>query len=330
MVRPLTTPLIRAWGDVGEGPAPTVPAQFQSGDWSVADAGTGGTIIISITSLPADGGSPITALEYSIDGGAFVALGGISTGDYPVSGLVNDVMVGVILRAVNAVGAGPNSTNKAVTPTSPVVSAPSVVQTKNAADTSVNTSCTFVLPATITVGTRGYIVLKTGAAVTFSAVPAGWELAFEEISISTGFRVYKKTNPFAGTEGGTTLTWTASGATTACFAFLEAADSVGQVDAVYIASLNPPAVAPTGGATDTIILAVSAIRRTDNDCTAPPANYTANAPLLVETAAASTSSGHVALAAAHRELSTAAEDPGTFTWTGTLTTDPSSVTVAIR
>jgi hypothetical protein len=215
-------------------------------------------------------------------------------------------------------------------PPPPPPTPPSVVQTKNAPDTTVNTSCSFALPAGVAAGNRGYIVLKTGAAVTVSVVPAGWELSFEDVSIATGFRVYKTTGVFAGTEGGTTLTWTVSGAATAAFAFLEAANSVGQVTAAYAASLNPPAVVPAGGLADTIILAVSACRRTDNDCSAAPTDYTPGSPLQVETAAASTSSGHTALAAAHRTLSTASEDPGTFTWTGTLTTDPSSVTVAIR
>ena len=99
------------------GGALTVPAQFGTGDWSVADAGTGGDITITVTTLPDDGGSALTDLEYQIDGGSWVSLGDTATGDYPVSGLTDDVEVDVAIRAVNAVGAGTASATKAVTPT---------------------------------------------------------------------------------------------------------------------------------------------------------------------------------------------------------------------
>lgn len=102
-------------GVVGE--SATAPAQFQDGDWSVADKETGGTITITISTLPSDGGSAITDLEYQIDGGAWTSLGGTTTGSYDVSGLTDDVAVSVAIRAVNAVGAGTASAMKAVTPT---------------------------------------------------------------------------------------------------------------------------------------------------------------------------------------------------------------------
>jgi hypothetical protein len=212
----------------------------------------------------------------------------------------------------------------------PAPTLPDVVQATTGVDTTNGTTVSFTLPAVIAAGTQGVIAVKTGATITFSAIPAGWELVDEDVAIASGMRVYKKTAPFAGTEGGTTLSWTASGATLAAFAFIEVANSIGQVDTEYTAALDPPSVSPTGGADDTVIFAVSAIRRTDNDCTAPPTNYTGATPLMSETAAANTSSGHVAMAAAYRELSTAAENPGAFTWTGTLTIDPQSVTIAIR
>jgi len=95
----------------------TVPAQFGTGDWSVADDETGGDITITVTTLPDDGGSALTDLEYQIDGGAGVSLGDTVTGDYPVSGLTDDVEISVAIRAVNAVGTGTASATKAVTPT---------------------------------------------------------------------------------------------------------------------------------------------------------------------------------------------------------------------
>lgn len=104
------------FGQSGAGSA-TVPAQFGPGDWSVADDATSGDITISITALPADGGSAITDLEYQIDGGSWVSVAGTTTGDYPISGLTDDVEVDVAIRAVNAIGAGTASATKAVTPT---------------------------------------------------------------------------------------------------------------------------------------------------------------------------------------------------------------------
>jgi len=96
----------------------TAPLQFQINDWSVADLGTAGDIRIRVISLPSDGGSAITDLEYQVDGGSWVSLAGTTAGDYTVSGLTDNVEVDVAIRAVNAIGAGTASATKAVTPTS--------------------------------------------------------------------------------------------------------------------------------------------------------------------------------------------------------------------
>lgn len=127
-----------------DGPVLTAPAQFSPSDWSVSDDQTGGDITISIGTLPDDGGSPITDLEYQIDGDGWVSLGGTTTGDYPVSGLTDDVMVGVTVRAVNVIGAGQTSANKAVTPTNPDITAPILSSPTDAAtgDTTASLSVT--------------------------------------------------------------------------------------------------------------------------------------------------------------------------------------------
>lgn len=102
--------------DGGPGGA-TAPAQFQLGEWSVADDGTAGDITISITALPSNGGSAITDLAYQIDGGSWTSLGGTTTGDYPLSGFTDNVEVDVAIRAVNAIGNGTASLTKAVVST---------------------------------------------------------------------------------------------------------------------------------------------------------------------------------------------------------------------
>lgn len=101
----------------GEPPPATAPAQTNSGEWSVVDNATDGDITISITTLPFNGGSAITDLQYQLDGGSWVSLGSAVIGDYPVSGLVNNQEYDVAVRAVNAIGNGPASATKPVTPT---------------------------------------------------------------------------------------------------------------------------------------------------------------------------------------------------------------------
>jgi hypothetical protein len=93
------------------------PAAFVVGNWTVADASTGGDINITITALPSARGSAITALEYRVGAGAWVDLGGIITGVYPVAGLTDDLEVSITIRAVNAIGNGAASDAKLVTPT---------------------------------------------------------------------------------------------------------------------------------------------------------------------------------------------------------------------
>ena len=98
-------------------PAVGAPDAFTAGQWSVADDGTNGDATITITTLPADNGSAITALEYRLNGGAAVSLGGTTTGAYGISGLTDGVSTNVQVRAVNANGSGGWSDTKSVTST---------------------------------------------------------------------------------------------------------------------------------------------------------------------------------------------------------------------
>ena len=102
----------------GEAAPATVPVQFTNTNWNVVDKGTGTEVTLTINSLPFDGGSPLTSLEYRIDAGSWVQLtASPSTGTYNISGLTVDVEVTFTLRAVNAIGNGTESAGKAVTPT---------------------------------------------------------------------------------------------------------------------------------------------------------------------------------------------------------------------
>jgi hypothetical protein len=98
-------------------PAATAPAQFGVGDWSVStQTGVSGGVTITVSALPANGGSAITALEYDVGAsGTWVALTGTGTGARTVN-VGTTAEVSIRLRAVNAVGAGVASAGKSVTP----------------------------------------------------------------------------------------------------------------------------------------------------------------------------------------------------------------------
>ena len=110
------TPSDLEW-TVPAGSGPAVPDQFGSGDWSVADDGTNGDATITVTTLPADNGATITDLEYRVDAGSAVSLGGATTGTYGISGLTDGTPADIQIRAQSANGPGPWATAKSVTST---------------------------------------------------------------------------------------------------------------------------------------------------------------------------------------------------------------------
>lgn len=98
-------------------PILTPPSAFTVGQWSVSDAATGGTATVTISALPSNGGSAITAIQYKAGAGAWTNSGLASTGTFNITGLTNGAAVNVLVRAVNAIGNGPDSDTKSVTPT---------------------------------------------------------------------------------------------------------------------------------------------------------------------------------------------------------------------
>lgn len=96
-------------------PAATVPAQPSDGDWDT-DAGVEEYDLI-IDDVPDDGGSAITSLQARENGGAPFSLSGVGAGVRTLTGKTGGVLLAVEWRANNAVGSGPWSEPKNVTPT---------------------------------------------------------------------------------------------------------------------------------------------------------------------------------------------------------------------
>lgn len=123
-----TNVLVRAVNAIGNGAdsdtksvtttsGATAPSAFTAGQWTLADATTGGTATLNITALPSNGGSAITALQYQLDGGTWLDLTGTGTGSRSVGGFTDGNLTSVNIRAVNSAGNGAASDTKTVTTT---------------------------------------------------------------------------------------------------------------------------------------------------------------------------------------------------------------------
>jgi hypothetical protein len=85
--------------------AATAPVPFAAGDWSLATGLETNQLVVNINALPANGGSPITAIQYSANGGTWTALpGGAGTGPRTLTMPAAATSYSIRLRAVNSVG----------------------------------------------------------------------------------------------------------------------------------------------------------------------------------------------------------------------------------
>lgn len=93
----------------------TAPVPFAAGDWSLATGLEANQLVVNINALPADGGSAITAIQYSANSGTWTPLGGAGTGSRTLTMPAAGTSYSVRLRAVNAAGNSTPSDTKTAT-----------------------------------------------------------------------------------------------------------------------------------------------------------------------------------------------------------------------
>ena len=110
--------LVRAVTAIGTGPASaTTIVAPASAPAAPSIAVTAGNASVSVVfALGTDGGSPVTQLEYSLDGGSSWTSTGTLSSPFTIGGLSNGTSYGIQLRADNAIGAGASSVPASTTP----------------------------------------------------------------------------------------------------------------------------------------------------------------------------------------------------------------------
>lgn len=112
----------RLRGSSGVAAPPVEPTAFSDEQWTV-DA-EDQALRVNILSLPSSGGTPITDIEYQVDGTAWISSG--ETSGFLIPGLTNGQAYSINIRPVNAIGSGPEGVAKVQTPA--VVTAPEAFQ----------------------------------------------------------------------------------------------------------------------------------------------------------------------------------------------------------
>ncbi|MEQ3644766.1 MAG: putative Ig domain-containing protein [Paracoccus sp. (in: a-proteobacteria)] len=93
----------------------TAPSPFVAGDWTLATGLEANQLVVSVNTLPTNGGSPITAIQYSANSGTWTPLGGAGAGDRTLTMPAAGTSYSVRLRAVNAAGNSTPSDTKTAT-----------------------------------------------------------------------------------------------------------------------------------------------------------------------------------------------------------------------
>jgi hypothetical protein len=192
------------------------------------------------------------------------------------------------------------------------------VQQWASADYTFNTSCDITLTGTVTAGNRLFAFVAWGGDRTRTP-PSGWtEVAYIAASSDGGgLGLYQKTTTAAGTEGGTTLSWTSSASVKVAIAVFEVSGATGSIEyATQNASRDPSAITPSAGSGTYLTLVADAYKGVYNSggthaFTAAPSGYS-NFQYVESESATSSSAGDRTLATATKVWTGTTENPGTF------------------
>jgi hypothetical protein len=165
-----TTIQLRAVNSAGPGPSASILVGTPSAPTALTATPGNGQASISFTP-GADGGSPITNYQYSINNGAWTSAGSF-TSPLVISGLTNATAYSIELRGVNALGNGTASTAVSVTPVADPPGIPgTVVAVANSGTSTVALS--WSAPDTGGSAITGYTVEMTTNPPSNYAVPTG-------------------------------------------------------------------------------------------------------------------------------------------------------------
>jgi hypothetical protein len=198
-----------------------------------------------------------------------------------------------------------------------------VVRSAAYSDQAYSASMTLAIPPGVGSGNTLVAMLRTGIRRTVTA-PPGWTLVAEDNSLKN-FQIYRKLAN--GTEGGTTVVWTANLAVKVAFGFWEVAGNRTVQATIAPVSATPPPHAPSGGGSaPTAWLVVSSSERASHTVSAGPAGYSGFAQAKSQPTN-STSGGEVTLGIAQKESTAASEAPGPFAWTATNGAQAATISV---
>jgi len=206
---------------------------------------------------------------------------------------------------------------------------PTVQFTNTSAEIGNVTTHTVSLPATVAANDFLVIVASINGTPTITP-PSGWTLIKEITGTNHKYASFKKLA--AGTEGGTTVTFTTSASEQSAHISLAGdawSENISDIEVSTGAigsTANPDSdsVTASWGSDDNLFIATTATRRGDRTTNSYPANYADN---QITSVGAVTSSGSGAILAT-RELAASNDDPGTFGLSGS--TPWSAATIVIK
>lgn len=178
------------------------------------------------------------------------------------------------------------------------------------------TSMAVSMPATVSAGDRLLAVVSVRNSGTWPTIPTGWAPLKQQLGGGSASQLTVFEKIADGTEGGTTKTWVASTATTAVWQVIRItgahASTASEVTSTSgdASNADPPAITPSGGAKDYLVVAVAG--HAAGSATAFAAGPSGYSGFL--NSGASSGGAAVSVATATKQLAAATtENPGAFT-----------------